>query len=87
MRVTTAADLASVVRERRQDLGMSQVQLAELAGVSRRTVVDFESGKSSPRIDHALRMIDAVEWSVQLVDDSESVRLLESIIGGGSHVD
>lgn len=82
MRITTSVDLAAAVRERRRELGLTQVQLAERAHVSRRTVVDFESGKTAPRVDHALRMIDALEWSVQLIDDSESARLLESIIGG-----
>ena len=60
MRVRTMADLAAAIRGRRQERGMSQVDLAEAAGVSRRWLIDLESGKT--RVDTALvlRVLDVL---------------------------
>lgn len=44
MRVTTAGDLGNFVREKRVESGMTQRQLAELAGVSRLWLVHVEAG-------------------------------------------
>lgn len=37
-------NLARAVRKRRRDMDLSQVQLAESAGVSERTVINIETG-------------------------------------------
>lgn len=42
------------VRERREELGLSQVELARLAGVGQHTVSDMESGRHIPRVDVAI---------------------------------
>lgn len=46
------ADLASVVRVRRKQLGLRQEDLADLAGVSLRFVQALEGGKPSVQLDH-----------------------------------
>lgn len=41
-------DVGAAVRARRRQLGVSQRDLAEIAGVSEHTVSDLESGKANP---------------------------------------
>ena len=43
--------LALVIRERRERAGLSQAELAELAGLSRMTVQFLESGHTVPKTD------------------------------------
>lgn len=43
--------LATIVRDRRRALGLSQVGLADLAGVSERFLRSVESGKGSVQFD------------------------------------
>ncbi len=43
-------DLASIVKERRQTLRISQLDLAEMAGVSIATVKSIECGKANPSL-------------------------------------
>jgi y4mF family transcriptional regulator len=59
-------DVAAAVRGRRQDLGMSQVELARRAGVSRKWISEFESGKSTAEFGLVLRVLDALALSLEL---------------------
>lgn len=49
--MSTPAELAVVVRDRRRELRLTQQQAAELAGVSAKFIRDFERGKDSVRLD------------------------------------
>ncbi|MBQ0019732.1 MAG: helix-turn-helix transcriptional regulator [Bacteroidales bacterium] len=42
--------VAEILKERRQTLGLSQVDLAEMAGVGIATVKNIECGKANPSI-------------------------------------
>lgn len=42
--------IAEILKERRQTLGLSQVDLAEMAGVGIATVKNIECGKANPSI-------------------------------------
>lgn len=55
----TRVRYASKVRRARQDLGMTQAEVAEAAGVSRNTVMNLETGKQIPQAEKL--------WSVLLV--------------------
>ncbi|HEX7891694.1 MAG TPA: helix-turn-helix transcriptional regulator [Ramlibacter sp.] len=61
-------ELGSAVRERRQEMGLTQQQLAGLVELSRATVTDLENGKlknlSSTRIE---RVANALGFAVGLV--------------------
>ncbi|BDS48544.1 helix-turn-helix transcriptional regulator [Rhodoluna sp. KAS3] len=46
--------LGVIVRQRRKSLGMTQGELADLAGVSQRFVYDLERGKPSVALDKVL---------------------------------
>jgi HTH-type transcriptional regulator / antitoxin HipB len=51
LNISTPEDLAKLVRSRRKELGLTQVELAELAGVSSRFVFDLENAKPSVAMD------------------------------------
>jgi transcriptional regulator with XRE-family HTH domain len=55
------AAIADQVAERRQELGLSQRQLAELVGTTQSAVARLERGGRPPRIDTLLRIADALE--------------------------
>jgi HTH-type transcriptional regulator/antitoxin HipB len=71
MRIRTAHDLAALARGRRLDRGWSQAEVARRAGVSRKWVSDFETGKDSVDLAAVLRLLDALDVALSSVD-SES---------------
>ncbi len=56
---------ASRVRTRRRELGVSQRELSALAGVSRQALNAIESGRSSPSVNVALRIAEALRVTVE----------------------
>jgi HTH-type transcriptional regulator/antitoxin HipB len=68
MRIHTAHDLAALARGRRLDRGWSQAEVARRAGVSRKWVSDFETGKDSVDLAAVLRLLDALDISLTSVD-------------------
>jgi y4mF family transcriptional regulator len=54
------AGLATVVRQRRKQLGLRQEDLADLAGVSLRFVQALEGGKPSVQLDHVRAVLDTL---------------------------
>jgi transcriptional regulator with XRE-family HTH domain len=78
VRLTSIADIAAAVRGRRMDLGLSQGDLAERAGVSRRWVNQFEGGgRTTAEVGAILAVLDALGLDLQVeavsgaTDDSE----------------
>ncbi|HEV7687211.1 MAG TPA: helix-turn-helix domain-containing protein [Acidimicrobiia bacterium] len=61
MRIHTAADLAAVARGRRLDVGWTQAETAGRAGVSRKWLSDFETGKATVDLAAVLRLLDVLE--------------------------
>jgi len=60
-RVTdTQADLSHGLRKAREEAGLTQDQLADLASISNRPIYVFESGKGSIRLDTYLKLLDAL---------------------------
>ncbi|MGO2634043.1 MAG: helix-turn-helix transcriptional regulator [Galactobacter sp.] len=85
--IRTVSDLAARLRERRSELGMRQEDLARIIGTNRRWVADFESGRSSPRLDLALKAVEAMGLSVNVVEDQRSVEILNQVLGPGASRD
>jgi len=52
--------LADDVRRRRRELGLTQPQLADLAGVSERFVRALEAGKQSVQLDRVQAVLEAL---------------------------
>jgi HTH-type transcriptional regulator/antitoxin HipB len=58
--------LAATVRGRRQDLGLTQGELAARAGVSRPWLSELEGGKATAEIGLVLRVVDALGLRMEL---------------------
>jgi HTH-type transcriptional regulator/antitoxin HipB len=59
MWIRTVGDIAQLVRERRMELGLSQLELARKAGVSRQWIVDLEHGKPTAEVSLVLQTLAA----------------------------
>jgi len=70
VQINTIRDVAATVRGRRQDLGLSQVELAARAGVSREWISAFEAGKPSVEFGLVIRLLDALGLSFDLIERS-----------------
>ena len=57
MEADAIARLAAQVRERRRSLGLTQTDLADLAGCSSRFVRSLEAGKGTVRVDKLLDVL------------------------------
>jgi HTH-type transcriptional regulator/antitoxin HipB len=66
MRVRSIHDLAATVRGRRIAMGLSQAQLAALAGVSRDWVNYFEAGKPSVELMLVLRILEVLDMALDV---------------------
>lgn len=64
---TAAGPLASAFTLRRHQLGLTQSDLALLAGVGRSTVQSIESGKNTIQLDGASAVADALGCDIRLV--------------------
>ena len=53
-------DLREVVKERRGVLGISQIDLAEMAGISLATVKDIERGMGNPSMKTVTRILEVL---------------------------
>lgn len=64
--IQTTEQLGAALRIARKQLGLTQPQLALAAGVGTRFIVDLEAGKPTVRLEHVLRVIDALGGELQL---------------------
>jgi transcriptional regulator with XRE-family HTH domain len=55
------AAIAQDVADRRQEVGLSQRELAELVGTTQSAIARLERGGRPPRIDTLLRIADALD--------------------------
>jgi HTH-type transcriptional regulator/antitoxin HipB len=66
MRVHSVADVAAAVRGRRLDLGLTQSELANDSGISRKWISEFEAGKARAEFGLVMRVIEALGLSLDL---------------------
>ncbi|CAN5141261.1 type II toxin-antitoxin system Y4mF family antitoxin [soil metagenome] len=66
MRHSTVEAFGQRVRDRRQQLGLSQSALADVVGVNRRVIGELERGKPSVQLNIALRIAEALGLDVTL---------------------
>ena len=64
--IHTTDQLGTALSTARKQLGLTQPQLALAAGVGTRFIVDLEAGKPTVRLEHVLRVIDALGGELQL---------------------
>ncbi len=59
--------LARVIRKHRKAAKLSQLQLAEMAGVGKTVVFDIEKGKETVKLDTLRKILKVLNIKVQLV--------------------
>ncbi len=69
MKISSPHDLAVAVRSRRQDLGLTQAELASQAGVSRLWLNQIEGGKPTAEFGLVIRLLDALGLRLELTGD------------------
>jgi len=59
-------NIASIIKNRRADLGLTQVLLSKITGISLPTIQNIEAGKANPSIETLSKLFDAldIEWSL-----------------------
>jgi len=67
--------LATLAAERRRAMRLTQRELAELAGVSERSIQALEAGKLSMRADILLKTLDALGLALAALPKSQARRL------------
>lgn len=67
--------MADVIRTRRQELGLSQAQLASSAGVGTRQIRRYEAGEQQPVLSVAVAIADALEISIEELAGQPSQRV------------
>ncbi len=60
------AELIQRLKARREQLGVTQEQLAELAGVSLRTIKALDSGKGNPTLSTLVKLADVLGMELKL---------------------
>ena len=68
MIIRTTRDLAHLVRDRRARLALTQANLAEMVGVSRKWIVDLEAGKGTGDLSLILRTLRALGLDIEVHD-------------------
>jgi HTH-type transcriptional regulator / antitoxin HipB len=58
--------LADIIRKHRKTAGLTQLQLAELAGVGKTVVFDIEKGKQTIQVDTLRKILQVLNIKVQL---------------------
>ena len=58
--------LASIIRKHRKAAGLSQLQLAEMAGVGKTVVFDVEKGKETIQLNTLRQILKVLNIKVQL---------------------
>lgn len=58
--------LARVIKKHRKAAGLSQIQLAELAGVGKTVVFDIEKGKETVQLNTLRKILNVLNIKVEL---------------------
>ncbi len=61
----TPTDIAETIKYFRKQSGLSQLQLAELAGIGKTAVFDIEKGKASIQLNTLLKVLDVLNIKLQ----------------------
>lgn len=58
-------EIANLVHYHRKQSGLSQQELAQLAGVGKTVIYDIEKGKKSVRLDTLLKVFDVLNIQIK----------------------
>jgi len=68
MLATNANDVGNIVRRRRTEAGLSQTELADKIGVSRKWIADLEKGHPRAQLQLVLDALNALDALVDIID-------------------
>lgn len=71
-RAAAAPALAKEIYERRLELGLTQQEVADLAGLARSSLQALESGRASTRLASLLAVADVLGCTITLIPRSEA---------------
>ena len=74
MTIHSSHALGNTIRRRRLDLGLTQSELADRVGVSRKWIIDVEHGKPTVALSHLLRLLDALDLDLRVAPRKRSDR-------------
>ena len=60
-----------LVKDKRKELGLSQVKLAELVFSNKRSIIDIELGRGNPTLETVYKLIEFLKIDSHLVFDPE----------------
>jgi uncharacterized protein len=66
VRLRRSGEFASILRGLRSEFGLSQRQMATLAGMSQPEIARFETGAVSPTWETAVRLLQAVDARLEV---------------------
>jgi HTH-type transcriptional regulator / antitoxin HipB len=67
--------LGTALRTRRKSLGLTQQELARLAGCGLAFLYELESGKATVRLDKVLAVLDVLGLELSLVEGKNALRI------------
>lgn len=70
-----SGQLAQIIRFHRKKAGITQVELADLAGLGKTVIFDLENGKQSVRLDTLLKVLHVLNIHIKF--HSPLMHLLE----------
>lgn len=62
----TKNEIGQIIKERRVYLGITQKDLAEIVGISLRSLVDIEKGNGNPTIDQITKILNALGLTIKI---------------------
>ena len=60
----TIEDLSFILRRRREELGLTQVELSERSGVHLRSINNLESGKGNPSFETMNKLAEVLKLEI-----------------------
>jgi y4mF family transcriptional regulator len=60
------SELTNILKQRRNQLGITQNDLAELSGIALRTIKLVESGKNNPTLDTVIKLAEVLGMEIKL---------------------
>lgn len=77
----TTAELGEILRRRREELGMSQYDLARASGVTHTTICRIENGYATSTFGSMLNILDALEMKIGFVKNERPKKQAKNIVG------
>jgi y4mF family transcriptional regulator len=62
----TKNEIGQIIKKRRIYLGITQKDLAEIVGISLRSLVDIEKGNGNPTIDQLTKILNALGLTIKI---------------------